>query len=78
MDAGEAAPSSPLSTTVNQVSVSIGGVDAQALFSGLAPNFTGLYPINAVVPEGVQPGNDVPVILDVAGQSSPPVTMAVQ
>ncbi|MCH8268284.1 MAG: hypothetical protein IH846_12260 [Acidobacteria bacterium] len=76
--AGEAAPSAPPATTVNPVTVTIGGVNATVQFAGLAPFFTGLYQVNAVVPNGVQPGNAVPVVLSVAGQSSPPVTMAVR
>ena len=76
--AGEAAPASPPARTVNPVTLTIGGVNATVQFAGLAPFFTGLYQVNAVVPNGVQPGNAVPVVLNVAGQSSPPVTMAVQ
>ncbi len=41
-------------------------------FSGLAPSFAGLYQVNAVVPAGVTPGNDVPVVLSVSGQDNPP------
>ena len=63
---------------MNPVTLTIGGVNAQVQFAGLAPFFTGLYQVNAVVPNGVQPGNAVPVVLNVAGQSSTPVTMAVQ
>ena len=75
---GAAAPSSPPATTVNQVTVTIGGVQAQVAFAGLAPTFAGLYQVNAVVPPGVAPGSQVPVTLSVAGQTSPAVTMAVQ
>jgi len=76
--AGTAAPSSPLSFTANTVAVTIGGVPANVLFAGLAPGFTGLYQLNVVVPPGVSPGDAVPVVLTVAGESSPPVTIAVQ
>lgn len=76
--AGTAAPSSPLSQTVNPVSLSIGGVEAEVSFAGPTPGFTGLYQVNAIVPEGVLAGNEVPVVLTVAGQASPRVTMAVQ
>ena len=58
--------------------VTVGGIDATVQFAGLAPGFTGLYHVNVVVPEGVQSGDDVPVVLNVAGQSSPPVTVALQ
>ena len=76
--AGEPAPSSPAARTGNTTSLTIGGVSAQVQFAGLAPGFSGLYQVNAVVPDGVAAGSDVPVVLTVAGQSSPIVTMAVQ
>ena len=75
---GSAAPDSPLSRTVSPVSVTIGGISAQVLFAGLTPRFSGLYQVNAVVPAGVTPGDAVPVILTVARQMSPQVTMAVR
>lgn len=76
--AGEGAPSSPPAITADPVTVTIGGINATVQFAGLAPGFTGLYQVNAVVPEGVQSGDDVAVVLTVAGQSSPPVTVALQ
>jgi uncharacterized protein (TIGR03437 family) len=76
--AGVAAPDSPLSVAVNPVSLTIGGVPAQVLFAGLSPGSAALYQVNAVVPAGVTPGGQVPVVMTVAGQTSPPVTMAVQ
>jgi uncharacterized protein (TIGR03437 family) len=76
---GQPAPTTrPLSTTVNPVTVTIGGKAAQVAFSGLTPGYAGLYRINAVVPSGITAGDTVPVVLSVAGQTSPPVTMAVR
>jgi uncharacterized protein (TIGR03437 family) len=75
--AGTPAPS-PAAQTVNPVTVMIGGRTADVKFAGLTPGSSGLYQINAVVPSGVTPGDTVPVTLQVAGQTSPPVTMAVQ
>jgi uncharacterized protein (TIGR03437 family) len=76
---GSPAPSTPqLSTTVNPVTVTIGGQVAQVAFSGLTPGYAGLYQINAVVPAGITTGDAVPVVLSVAGQTSPVVTIAVQ
>jgi uncharacterized protein (TIGR03437 family) len=74
---GTPAPSSPLSNTVNPVTVTIGGYDARVQFSGLTPGFPGLYQVNAVVPTGLS-GDALPVIIAVAGQTSPQVTIAVQ
>jgi uncharacterized protein (TIGR03437 family) len=73
--AGQAATGSPLQT-VPGASLTIGGQPARVDFAGLAPGFAELYQINAAVPAGVS-GDSVPVVLTVAGQSSPPVTMAV-
>lgn len=64
--------------TVNPVSVTIGGQEAQVIFAGLAPGFAGLYQVNAIVPPGINASNEAPVSLTVAGQASPPVTMAVR
>ncbi len=68
----------PLSTTDNAVTVTIGGSPATVAFSGLTPGSVGLYQINAVVPAGIATGDAVTVVINVAGQTSPPVTMAVR
>src|SRR5271157_3160449 len=76
---GSPAPTTPpLSTTVNPVTVTVGGKAAQVVFNGLTPGFAGLYQVNAVVPAGITTGDTVPVVLSVAGQTSPAVTMAVR
>lgn len=74
---GAAAPSKPLSKTETP-NLTIGGRPAEVLFSGLAPGFAGLYHVRAVVPHGVAPGAEVPIVLTVAGQNSPVVTIAVK
>jgi uncharacterized protein (TIGR03437 family) len=77
--AGEAAPGvEPLARTVNAVKLTIGGVEAEAFYTGLAPGFSGLYQINATIPPGVGPAGAVPVQLQVAGQTSEPATIAVR
>jgi uncharacterized protein (TIGR03437 family) len=71
----------PLSTTDNPVTVTIGGKAATVSFAGLTPGDPGLYQINAVVPSGIVTGDGVPVVISVAGQTSPispAVTMAVK
>ncbi len=75
---GTASPSSPLAMTVGTTTVTIGGQRAPVSFSGLSPGFVGLYQIDAVVPAGVTPGDQVPLIVSVAGQTSPAVTIAVK
>lgn len=76
--AGRPAPLDRLVTTRANPTVTIGGVRAEVLFSGLAPGFAGLYQVNVLVPSGVAPGPDVPVTLSIAGQSSNTVTIALQ
>lgn len=53
---GVAAPLSPLSRTALQPQVSIGGSAVTPAFSGLAPQFVGLYQINATIPAGIAVG----------------------
>jgi uncharacterized protein (TIGR03437 family) len=54
------------------VSVTIGGVAATVQYAGLAPNFVGLYQVNAVVPEGVPPGDAVSLVITQDGIPSNP------
>jgi uncharacterized protein (TIGR03437 family) len=67
-----------LTRTVNPVGLTIGGVQAEVLFSGLTGGLTGLYQVDAKMPDGVAPGDAVPVVLSVGSISSPPVSMAVR
>jgi uncharacterized protein (TIGR03437 family) len=64
--------------TVQQPTVLIGGVEAPLVFSGLSPEFVGVFQINATVPEGITPGDAVPLVIEIGGVSSrDDVTMAV-
>jgi uncharacterized protein (TIGR03437 family) len=78
IEAGRAVPSDPLSRAALPVRLTIGGQPAEVQFAGLTPGLTGLYQINAVVPTSVAPGNEVPLVVTVNGQSSPVVTLAVR
>ena len=73
-----APPNGPLSRTVNPMTVTIGGIAARVDFAGLAPGYPDLYQVNTVVPAGVAAGGAVPVVLSIAGQRSPPVTIAIR
>ena len=75
---GTAAPGSPPANTIATASVTIGGQSAKVTFAGLSPGFAGLYQIDAIVPTGVTPGNQVPVVVSIAGQTGPPATIAVK
>jgi uncharacterized protein (TIGR03437 family) len=59
-------------------SVTIGGMPATVIFSGLSPQFVGLYQVNVIVPTGVQSGSAVPVVMTLNGAFSNTVTMAIQ
>lgn len=65
--------------TANPVTVMIGGQPAIFLFAGLSPGSAGLYQVNVQIPmTGVPKGNQIPVVITVAGVSSVPVTMAIK
>jgi uncharacterized protein (TIGR03437 family) len=53
---GTAPPSGTLAVDQLITAVTIGGVNAQVLFAGLAPGFVGLYQLNVVVPSGLPAG----------------------
>ena len=65
--------------TTSTPSVQIGGVMAQVSFSGLSPQFVGIYQLSVVVPGGVTTGSAVPVQVQTAdGSNANPVTIALQ
>ncbi|MEX2264611.1 MAG: ThuA domain-containing protein [Bryobacteraceae bacterium] len=74
--AGSAAPLSPLSRTAVQPEVTVGGVRANVLFSGLAPLFVGLYQVNAVLPPGLPPG-PAAVQVEMGGRKSNPISITI-
>src|SRR5439155_25727867 len=55
----------------------IGGVPARVDFSGLAPNFVGLYQINAQVPTGTSGGGFTLLAISIGGRQSNVAGMAV-
>ena len=57
--------------------VTIGGVDAPVSFSGLAPDFAGLYQVDAYVAEGTPTGDAVELLLTIGEVPSNQVTIAV-
>jgi trimeric autotransporter adhesin len=85
--------SPPLSNLVSETTstpmVTIGGVQTQVLFSGLAPGTVGEYQVDALVPAGSSKGAAVPVVIafgrsgtsngvSIGGATSNTVTIAVQ
>jgi uncharacterized protein (TIGR03437 family) len=76
---GSPAPSiAPFSETMVTPTVTIGGVPATVVYSGLAPGSVGEYQINAQVPAGSITGDLVQVAVTIGGVTSNIVTMAVQ
>ena len=69
-------PPSVLTRTIETPFVTIGGVPAEVLFSGLAPGFAGLYQMNLKVPAGVRAGSTIPLVVSTGGQTSPPYFIA--
>ncbi len=70
----------PLHVPVAPVSVSLGGEDAAVTYAGAAPGLvSGVIQVNVRVPEGIEPGPTVPVLLKVGDAASQPgVTLAVR
>ena len=82
---GTASPSSPLAVVPGTTKVCFGvetpffqAPCATALFSGLTPNYVGLYQINVTIPAGVTSGNSTMSLLLVDNVESTPVQLAVQ
>ena len=70
------ADASVLYKTVATPSVTVGGLPATVVFSGIAPGFPGLYQIDFQVPAGVS-GDDVPVAVSIVGSPADTRTIAI-
>ena len=77
---GEAAPANgdPLVTTNTQPKLSIQGIPAPLIFSGLAPGFVGLWQIDAVIPQEATPATAVQFSVFAGEGVSPSVTIAIK
>ncbi len=75
---GSPAPSNPLAITTTLPDVTIGGIPAHVVFSGLTPGLVGVYQINALVPGSAPVGVAVPVVISMNGVLSNAVTIAIQ
>jgi uncharacterized protein (TIGR03437 family) len=75
---GAPALGEPLSMTTATPTVTIGGVGAKVLFSGLVPDDVGLYQINVQVPAGAASGVAEPLIVSIGGVTSNTATIAIQ
>jgi uncharacterized protein (TIGR03437 family) len=71
VDAGRAAPMSPLSWANQQPTVTLGGAQMTLLYAGVVPTYiSGLYQINATVPGGVPQGLSIPLVISQGGGST--------
>ncbi len=71
--------SDQLRNTIVTPAVLVGGVSAQVLFSGLAPQFVGVDQLNVVVPPGAPVGDKIPLQLQMGGiTTTDQVTIAIQ
>jgi uncharacterized protein (TIGR03437 family) len=61
----------PLPVLTQSVSVTIGGAATEVQFAGAAPGLvTGVIQVNVLVPSGIAPGSDVPVVLTIGNAGS--------
>jgi uncharacterized protein (TIGR03437 family) len=77
---GALAPSNgvPLYKTPTTPVVTIGGVPATVLFSGILPGLTGEFQVDVQVPSGVTNGDSVPVSISILGASDNSTTISIQ
>ncbi len=74
---GKPGLSNPLADTTATPTITIGGQNAPVQFSGLAPNFVGLYQVNVTVPQGISAGLQ-PIICQIGGVTSTTAFLPVQ
>jgi uncharacterized protein (TIGR03437 family) len=75
---GAVTQSGQYSTTSAPVTVLLNGTELATSFAGLAPGFIGLYQVNVTIPAGTPPGLGIPLSLNVGGQQSNSVLVALQ
>jgi uncharacterized protein (TIGR03437 family) len=76
IEAGDAP--SPAPAVAGKLLLTIGGQPVDVTTASLVPGMAGLYQVVASLPDDVPRGNEVPVLLQIAGQGSPVVTMAIR
>ena len=74
---GEPSSAEPLARTRVQPEVTIGGIKADVLFSGLTPGAIGLYQVNARVPANAPSGLQ-PAVITANGIASKPVNIPIE
>ena len=76
---GQTAPrdGSALYQTIEVSEVTVDGIPAEVLFSGLAPGFAGLYQLNIRIPVGVSPGDEVEITIRTSNGLTDTATIAI-
>jgi uncharacterized protein (TIGR03437 family) len=59
------------------VALTIGGIAAAAQPATLVAGMPGVYQMPAIVPDGVTPGDQVPVVISAAGQAGVPAALSI-
>lgn len=75
---GEAASGNPLSVTTTKPVVTVGGVAAPVLFSGLTPGLAGLWQLNVQLPSTIPSGANVEVNVSLNGRLANRLTIAIE
>jgi uncharacterized protein (TIGR03437 family) len=73
---GSIAPFDPQARVLTAPQVSLGGVECEVLFAGLAPGLVGVYQVNIRVPSGVAAGS-AQLVVTQGGSTSKPVDVPV-
>ena len=75
---GFPATASPLLWAIDQVTLTVGGVNVPVSFYGLTPGLAGLFQVNATLPTGIAPSPQAPVVLSQGGRAGVMVTIPIQ
>ena len=75
---GTGTAATEVNTTAMPVSVTIGGMNATVMYSGLTEGFVGLYQVNAIVPPGLTGSQPVVITVGTTYSSPAGVTMSIQ
>lgn len=74
---GAPAPSATLAMATDTTTVTIEGVNAEVIYSGLAPGFVGLWQINAMLPASLQTNLTSALRIELRARQSAETTLAV-
>ncbi len=76
LDPSQPAPS-PGPAVQSPVTLTIGGVAVPVSSATLVPGYTGIYVVQATLPNGIPPGGAMQLVVSTLGQSSPAVNIGV-